>query len=167
MLLMFVDQRTFWTLLGMGLVVLMLHGRVVGPPDYNVLLYLLGPWLCPAMVATYYYFKPFSPYRVNAAQIADLADYEFRDPDARRLVELFQSKEAQRFLLKATLKLSGRLFGIMLLFAVLHRHNLTWTSTWLSVCAGLIGGGIGSFIVLMVELSDWGIKRWLADLGGE
>jgi hypothetical protein len=167
MLLMFDDQRTFWTLLGMGLAVLMLYGPVVGRRDHNALRYLLGPWLCPAVVAAYYYFKPFTPYSVGAARIADMVDDHTRDPDARRLVEVFQSKEARHFLVRATLKLSSRLFGIMMFLALLHWQSLTWTltSSWLG--GGLIGGWIGSFIVLMVEISHWGLERWEADSRGE
>jgi hypothetical protein len=133
LLLMLADLRPFFTVFGVALAMLIIHGPVVGRPDYNGLRYLLAPWLCPAVIATYYYVKPYRPYRVGAARIADLTDHDAHDPDAQRLVEIFQSREARHFLLRAMLRLSGRLFGIMLLLAILHWQSLTWTLTspWL------------------------------------
>jgi len=168
MVLMMADLRTFWTLFGMGLAVAMLHGPIVGRPDYNGLRYLLGPWLCPVAGTAYYFLWPFNPYRVTATdRMAGPFTCNARDPDAQRLIQVFQSKAARHFLLRATLQISGQLFGIMVLLAVLHWRSLTWTLTSFWLAPGLVVGGIGSSIVLGVELISWGLSRWAAGLGSE
>jgi hypothetical protein len=167
MVLMFDDQRTFWTLFATGLAVFALHGPVVGRPDYNGLRYLLGPWLCPAVGAAYYFFKPFNPYRVPSARMSDVAGFDAQDPDARRLVEVFQSREARNFLPRAMLKISGQLFGIMVLLTILHWHSLTWTLTSFWLGPGLLVGCFASLGLVGNELVTWGLKRWEADSRGQ
>jgi hypothetical protein len=166
MVLMMADLRTFWTLFGMGLAVAMLHGPIVGRPDYNGIRYLLGPWLCPVAGAAYYFLWPFNPYRVTAAdRIAGPFTCNVRDPDAQRLIQVFQSKAARRFLVRAMLKISGQLFGIMVLLAILHSRSLTWTLTSFWLAPGLVVGGFASSIVVGVELINWGLRRWQSDAG--
>src|SRR2546426_12679235 len=57
------EQRTFLKLFGTGLAVFALYGPIVKRPDHNGFRYLLGPWLCPSIVAIYYMVLPFRPYR--------------------------------------------------------------------------------------------------------
>jgi hypothetical protein len=137
-----------------------LHGPFIGVVDYNGLRYLIGPWLCPALVATYYCLRPFRPYKSGAARYAGLVDYDSEDVDARRLSTIFASNEARRFLLRATAKLSSQLFALMVLVMILHWRSLNWNlaSPWL--VQGLSGAWIGSFLVLITQLVRWGIDRW-------
>jgi hypothetical protein len=166
MVLMMADLRTFWTLFGMGLAVAMLHGPVVGRPDYNGLRYLIGPWLCPVAGTAYYFLWPFNPYRVTAAdRIAGRFTFNVRDPEAQRLIQVFQSKAARHFLLRAMLQISSQLFGIMVLLAILHWRSLTWTLTSFWLAPGLVVRGCASSIVLGVELMNWGLSRWESDAG--
>lgn len=168
MVLMMADMRTFWNLFGMGLTVAMLHGPVVGHLDYNGLRYLLGPWLCPVAGAAYYFLWPFNPYCVTAVdRIVGPFTFSAREPDAQRLIQVFRSKAARRFLLRAMVKISGQLFGIMVLLAILHWRSLTSTLTSFWLVPGLVVGAFASSIVLGVELINWGLSRWAADLGSD
>src|SRR4026209_2542461 len=108
-LLTAVEHHRLIILSGFAFAACSLHGPFIGTSDHNGLRYLIGPWLCPALVATYYYLRPFRPYKSGAARYAGLVDYDSEDVDARRLSTIFASNEARRFLLRATAKLSGQL----------------------------------------------------------
>jgi len=162
MTLMYVDQQAFWTVFGLGLAVLLLHGPVVGQADYNGLRFLLGPWLCSACAAACNVLWPYNPYRGTWARLASMTDKDHVDADAQRLNQLLRSAEARRFLLRTSVKTSLMLFVAMTLLAVTHRKSLNWmlVSPWLG--QGLIGGLIGAFIALKTQLLNWGVKRWAA-----
>lgn len=160
MILMYVEQRAFWTFFGLGLAVFLLHGPLVGRRDYNGFRFLLGPWLCSAMAAACHLLWPYNPYQGTWAQFASLTDDDRVDADAARLAQLLKSAETRRFLFRTTVKISSVLFVAMTLPAVLHWKSLNWTlaSPWLG--QGLIGGFVGVFIALKTELLNWGLKWW-------
>jgi hypothetical protein len=157
---MFVEQRSFWTIFGIALSAFLLYGPVVGRPDHNVYRYLLGPLLCPAMGAIYFILWPFNPYKSSDARTDGLFDYDESDKDAKQLVEVFRSKDAQKFVRISAIKLSGTLFFLMPVAMLALRHWLNWSfpSPWLG--PGLIGGCIGSFIATGSEYLSWGVTTW-------
>jgi hypothetical protein len=87
-----------------------------GPDDHNGFLYLLGPWVCPALFSGFwsallarrrfriYQGSPYSQYR-----FVDTGD----DPVVMRLAEIFNSSEARWHLWQETLRISSILFAIL------------------------------------------------------
>ena len=165
LLFMNVQMRTFGTLFGVGLAVFMLYGPIAGPhaPDHNGLRYLIAPWICPWGAALWYYFAPFNPYgKGSVSRFAGMVDYDKRDSDAKRLVEVFRSAEARRALVRITLKISVILFVVMALITVAVRHSLNWSFSSYSLSLSLIGGTIGATIAVGSEYISWGMKHWAA-----
>jgi hypothetical protein len=161
---MFLDQRQLWSLLGMGLCLLSLYGPLIGhDPDHNGLRYLLGPFVYPLPSLVFYLVNHFSPYRGPAARLARMVDMDKYDADAKRLVEIFQSVDADRVLLRVTILLSVALFIIMALVAYIFRSSLNWSpvSPWQAY--GLAGGCIGSLLVIGTQYVVWGLKTWAAE----
>jgi len=106
------EQRRFFTLFGIGLALLTLHGPVVGRTDYNRLRYLLAPWVCPVLLAAYDSLRPFNPYESGAAGYAGMVGDDSADPDARRLSTIFASNEAGHSLWLTAGRLSSQLFAV-------------------------------------------------------
>jgi len=156
------EWRRFFTLFGFALAALSLHGPVIGHTDYNGPRYLIGPWLCPPLLAALYSLRPFKPYRSGAARYAGMVDYDCEDGDAQRLSRIFASHEARQFLFRAAARLSTQLFALMALMMILHWRLLTWSVTSLWLAHSLIGAWIGSFVALMSQFTHWGIERWMS-----
>jgi hypothetical protein len=89
---------------GLGFSVCSLYGPIIGQSDHNGLLELFGPLICPWLAVIYYHIAPFSPYRGISARFGGMTDLDKRDPDAKLLVEIYRSKEAQRLLALVTVK---------------------------------------------------------------
>ena len=169
LLLMFVKQRVYWTIFGLGLAVFLLYGPISGPnaPDHNGLRYLLAPWICPWGAAIYYMFVPFNPYSSGSvSRFAGMIDYNKRDSDANRLVEVFRSPATRHALIRVTLRISVILFLIMMLITIIIRHSLTWSfsSYWLG--EGLLGGTVGASIAVGSEYVNSGVRFWAAHYRG-
>ncbi|MGO8829680.1 MAG: hypothetical protein ACLQT5_10570 [Steroidobacteraceae bacterium] len=163
MLMMFVEQRRFWTIFGLGLATLLLFGPVAGPhaPDHNGLRYLLAPWVCPWGAALYYAFAPFNPYKLSSlSRFSEMADYNKRDPDANRLVEVFRSAEARQTLFRITVRISIILFTVMMLISFIVRSSLAWSVSSYWVGQGLIACTIGTSIAVASEYVSWGVGSW-------
>jgi hypothetical protein len=165
-LFMFLEQRRFWILFGIGFCILMLYGPVVGHPDHNGYRYLLGPVLCPMACAIYMVVRPFNPYKGFAARLGGMIDSHESEPDARRLLELFKSDLARHHIWRTTAKVSGVLFLFMAIAAAVLRNSLNWTilSPWFG--QGLIGGCLGSFVAIGAEYIGWGLKTWASQDSG-
>jgi hypothetical protein len=158
-------------LFGLGLAAFLLYGPVVGVRDHNGFRYLLGPWFCPAIVAAYRTIVPFTPFR-GTTFVEHTYDVDRTDPAVMRLVELYKSSEAVRYLWKQTLKFAAVLFVIMGFLALLTRGSLRWSFPYsLDGSAasdtsrywfwmGWIGGCLGSFIALMADYITWGLRLW-------
>jgi len=152
----------FAVLFGFGLSVVFLYGPIFRHPDHNAIRYLAGPWLCPTLVAIYYLLLPFNPYRGIGARSAGLVDENEHDSDAQKLVEIYRSKEARRFLVVVTLKTSAALFAIMALITFASRASIQWyvVSPWL--VPGLLGCCIGSLMTIGCDYIAWGLRTWAA-----
>jgi len=85
---MIAEHRTFLKLFGTGLEAYSLYGPVRVRPDHNGFLYLFGPWICPSIVAIYYTFFPWRPYR-GIVFLERTGDIDVGDPVVMRLMELF------------------------------------------------------------------------------
>jgi hypothetical protein len=158
---MFLEQRPFWLLFGIGLGIFLLYGPVIGrPADHNGFRYLLGPLVCPVPSFLFYVVRPFNPYRGPAARFAGMLDMDKRDPDAQQLVQLFRSDQARNFLVRATVKLSAILFVVMAVITVACRNSLNWlvVSPWFG--QGLTGGLIACLVTLGSAYIAWGLESW-------
>jgi hypothetical protein len=153
----------FMKLFGIGLAAMGLHGTLVlhpgEQPHHSGLMFLIGPWFFPAIVVIGYTFFPFRPYR-GTRFVEKKRDIDVTDPVVMHLVELFKCTEARRHLWCRTfLGISGILFLVMGLFAVLHRHTLSWSLSPVDLGgAGLAIGG--SLIAVSADLISWGLKTW-------
>lgn len=168
---MVAEHSAFLWWFGLGFSVLLLYGPVAGVPDHNGFRYLLGPWICPAIVAAYRTIVPFRPFR-GTTFVEHTYDVDRNDPAVMRLVELYKSSEAVRNLWKQTLKFAAVLFVIMGFLALLTRGSLRWSFPYsldgavVSDTArywfwmGWIGGCVGSFIALMTAYIRWGLMTW-------
>jgi hypothetical protein len=153
----------FMKLFGIGLVAMGLHGTLVlhpgEQPHHSGFMFLIGPWFFPVIVAIGYTFSPFRPYR-GTRFVEKKRDIDITDPVVMHLVELFKSTEARRHLWCRTFfEISGILFLVMGLLAVVHRHTLSWSLS--PVDFGGAGMAIGgSFIAMASDLIGWGLKTW-------
>jgi len=154
-LLMLIGWRSWGQPLWIGVCLLMLYGPVVNTPNHNVFLYLIGPWVCPMIPALYYMLVPLKPGRYDGIDL--------QDPDVKRLIALFQSGDARRFLFKMALKLSLILFVPMLFITIVLRKSLNWIfpSPWFG--PGILGCCIGSWLYIGGELANWGLNKWVAN----
>src|ERR1700722_4912102 len=125
-LLMLADEAGAFKILGIVLAVLGLYGPVTVHPDHNGFLYLLGPWVCPSVVALIWSSVPKKPYR-GVFYNQTMHDVDSNDPAVMHLVELYKSEEVRRHLWFESLKLSGILFAILGSAAFLLRDSLNWT----------------------------------------
>ncbi len=164
LVVMFLEQRIFWTLFGLALALFSLYGPIAGPHahDYNGYRYLLAPWVCPWVPAISYIIFPPNPYRGYPASFAGMVELDQRDPDAKRLAELFRSPEARHVLVRTTLKISAVLFVVMALVTVAVRDSLTWSFSSYWLIPGLLGGAIGSLGALRSQVISWGLRNWAA-----
>jgi hypothetical protein len=168
---MVAQQGVFLRLFGLGLSAFFLYGPVAGAPDHNGFRYLLGPWICPGIVAGYRTLVPFRPFR-GTAFVERTYDVDRTDPVVMRLVGIYRSMEAGRYLWKRALKLSMVLFMIMGILALVLRNSLNWSFPYSSDGAivsdpakywfwmGWIGGCLGSFLALMTDYITWGLMTW-------
>lgn len=153
----------FMKLFGIGLAALGLHGTLVlhagELPHHSGLMFLIGPWFFPAIVVIGYTFFPFRPYR-GTRLVEKKRDIDVTDPVVMHLVELFKSTEARKHLWCRTFfEISGILFVVMGLLAILHQRNLSWSLS----PADLGGAGMaigGSLIAVLADLISWGLKTW-------
>jgi hypothetical protein len=162
---------TFMRYFGLGLAAFCLYGPIAGPTDHNGFRYLVGPWICPTLTAAYRSFFPFRPYR-GVMFVDRTRDIDTTDPVSMRLVAVYRSNEARSYLWRRSLNLSGILFVIMGLFALLVRHSLNWSFPYSSYQSlpsstsrdwfwlGWSGGILGSYIALMTDYVTWGMTRW-------
>ena len=89
-----------------------------------------------------------------------MLDLDDSEPEAKRLVQLFRSKEVRAFIIRTAMKLSGILFLVMVVATIAVRNSLSWLllSPWFF--PGFAGGCIGSYVALGNEYINWGLKTW-------
>lgn len=154
---------TFMKIFGLGLAVLGLHGTLVLHPGerahHSGFMYLLGPWVFPGLIALIYTFSPFRPYR-GGAFVQKKRDIDTNDPVVVRLAELYKSSEARRHLWRQALKLSGILFFVMGVLAIVLRHSLSWSPSPIDLL-GVVFACMGSWIVLATDYIGWGLRSWV------
>jgi hypothetical protein len=160
LVLTFFERPLAGTLFGLGFALLSLYGPIVGPPDHNGLRYLLAPWICPWVGAVYFLLVPYNPYRGSPLIVGKMLNLDQRDADARRLVELFQSREARHVLIRIIFKISTILFVMMALITVIVRDSLNWSFSSYWLLPGLLGCCIGLSIVIAAQYISWGLKNW-------
>jgi hypothetical protein len=162
-----------------GLAAFFLFGGPVSimNPDHSGFVYLLGPWVCPTLIAlflsTLFAKTHFRVYRGNP--FSEHSDVDTGDPAVMRLVLLFNSDEIRRHLWHESLKLSCILFAILGTAAILLRNSLYWTlpapqnqfllnrragepgfSFWL----GLLGCSMFTVWILVSGYIRWGLRTW-------
>jgi purine-cytosine permease-like protein len=107
-----------------GGMVLSLYG-----PDHNGFLFLLGPWICPTLIAVFW-SALFARRRFRIYRGSPFAEHSYvdtgDDPVVMHLAELFNSDEARRHLWHETVKLSSILFAILGTAAFFLRDSLSW-----------------------------------------
>ena len=160
-------------ILGWGLATFGLYGPITVHPDHNGILYLVAPWIIPSIVPILYTVIPFRPYR-GVVYAKNMHEVDMSDPAAVRLVQLYRSDEAKAHLWHETLELSGILFLILGIAAILLRDSLNWTlpspnnrflwnatqgpGHWFWI--GLIGCLLGCYLALSAEYIGWGLITW-------
>jgi hypothetical protein len=154
-----VETNGFWRAFGIGLSILMLYGPVWGQPDHNGIRYIVGPFAFPCLGAIYYTLRPFRPYR-GTIFVERTRDIDTTDPLVMRLVEIYKSPAARRFLWLSTTKMAFVQLVCMGFLTVLVRHSLHWTlvSPWF--WAGAVGCSLFSWIALSSEYVAWGLRKW-------
>jgi hypothetical protein len=159
------DEHVFLTVVGLGLAILFLYGPVVGMRDHNGLRYLLGPLICAFIPAAWYIWRPLHPYsgyRGRWNNLGPLLWKDKSDPECARLVEVFRSQEARRFLTVAAQQLTIVLFVPLAVAAFLLGSNLNWSVNTFFV--GLIPAAIGTWIVVFPNLIAWGLRVWASEV---
>ncbi len=168
------QQSSFMRYFGLGLAAFCLYGPIAGASDHNGFRYLVGPWICFGVTAVFRSFFPFRPYR-GILFVDRTHDIDTTDPASMRLVEVYRSIEARRYLWRQCLKLSAILFVIMGLLSLPVRDSLNWFfpySLYQSVPSSVSrdwfwlgwGGGIlGSHIALMTDYVTWGLTTWAGE----
>jgi len=162
-----------------GLAASLLFGAPVSitSPDHSGLVYLLGPWVCPSLIALFLSAllarTHFKVYR--GSPFSGHSNVDTSDPAVMRLDRLFNSDEIRRHLWHESLKLSGTFFAILGTAAFLLRNSLYWTlpspqnqfflnrragepgfSFWL----GLFGCSMFTFVILVSDYIRWGLTTW-------
>lgn len=157
---MALGSGVIFRLVGIGLAALSLFGPLDNRNDFTALRYPLGPCMCLAVPALVWTLHPFRPYR-GSPWAGNRTDIGTNDPVAMRLVEIYRSRAAKRFLWRGALKLSCILFAILGLAAILLRKPLSWAllSPWLPL--GLVMGTVGCSIALTSEYCAWGLRTWV------
>jgi hypothetical protein len=111
-----------------GVAVVFLYGPVGINPDHNGFLYLLGPWVCPALVALFWsVILARTRFRIYRGNPFAKHHYVQDDPVVTRLAKLFNSSEARRHLWWESLKLACILFAVLGIAAVYYRNSLEWS----------------------------------------
>jgi hypothetical protein len=163
-----------------GVAAFFLYGgpATIGKPDHNIFVYLLGPWVCPGLVALSWSallaWRPLRAFRGSPLAEHSYVDTD-KDPAALRLNQLLNSDEARRRLWHETLKLSSILFAILGTAAFLLRDSLNWVlpspqnqfllyrrtgepgfSFWLD----LLGCFMFMFLVIVSDYKRWCLMTW-------
>lgn len=151
---MFVDHRTFWLLIGLGL------AAFIGfyPADGYGLVYVLGPPLSLLAAGVAWTISPFKPYR--GEHLAKKRPVDKNDPAAMRLVELFKSDEAHAALWRAAARLTGWLLLASLAVAVIRHRPLNWHIPPPDHIGNVVASAFFSWLALGVEYIAWGLRTW-------
>jgi hypothetical protein len=166
------------TLIGVAAFFLYGGPATIRNPDHNVFVYLLGPWVCPSLVAlSWSALLAATPLRAfRGSPFAEHSDVNAdKDPAALRLNQLLNSDEARRHLWRETLRLSSILFAILGTAAFLLRDSLNWVlpsprnqflwdrrngepgfSFWLD----LFGCSMFMFLVIVSDYQRWCLMTW-------
>lgn len=163
---MFLEQRLFWELFGLGLCCLglfVLDVRTVRVR--SVYLAFLGPFLVPAMVVARYIFYPLNPYKTVAGKIAPARKaLQDDDPDRRRLIEILQSPAAWKFAARRSAQLSGVLILASFLFVLIMPAPIVWmVNPPHLLVVGTIVALIGGMGIVNTELVCWALMRWVEE----
>ncbi len=143
--------------------------------DQNGVIYLLGPWICPALIAGLLsvVLRHFKAYR-GGVWLGGFA-YITDDPAVTRLNAIFRSDEARRHLWRESVRFSCIMFVIVWTAALLLRRPLNWTwpsprndfllnerigqpGSWFWV--SMFGPLVCMFIVLFSDCLRWGLTTW-------
>jgi hypothetical protein len=147
-------------------------------PDHNGFLFLLGPWVCPTLIALFW-SALFARRRFRIYRGSPFAEYKYvdtgDDPAVTRLAELFNSSEARRHLWHESLKTSAILFAILGTAALLQRNSLEWAypapvNHFLGTArrgvpgywfwAGLFSCCLFAFLALVSDFHCWCLTTW-------
>jgi hypothetical protein len=153
-----------------------LYGPVGINPDHNGFLYLLGPWVCPTLVAFFCSaILVRSRFRIYRGNPFAKHHYVEDDPIVTRLAKLFNSSEARQHLWWESLKLSCILFAVLGIAAVYNRNSIEWTLPTshngflrhprLGEPGGWFWGGsfgccMFTFLILISDYYRWCLMTW-------
>jgi len=155
------EQPAWITAFGLGFALFSMHGPIAGPiTDHNGFLFLIAPWVCPWPGTVYFLLVPYNPYRGSPLIVGTMSGLDQRDPDAKRLVELYRSSEGRRALIQTSVGVSVILFTVMAALGFLLRDSLNWSilSPWFFM--GVLGSTIGSGVAIGALHIAWGLNRW-------
>jgi hypothetical protein len=169
---MLVDGRIFWELFGFGLCVL---GALEGLRESHTYAWACfsGAALGPIVAAWVLLCFPIQPYRSWQAQAGGMQHKDSRDPEAKRVVELFATPAVRRFTIQTALKLAFVLLPVTAVVAAflwgwpsrsLHRPITVNNNLFLPV---YFMYAVGSFIILKVEILAWAFRNWASFQRGE
>ena len=156
-----VERRELIIGFGMAMSIVCIFGPIVGHPDHNGVRYLMAPFIMPYVPAIYLTLRPFRPFR-GIPFVTGTWDVDTSDTEVMRLVELYRSEAAKRFVWRSAVKLSVILLCSMVVLGVLVRNSLEWSfwSSW--TWQGMVGCCLFSGIVLAHEYIAWGFRAWAA-----
>lgn len=166
------------TTLTVATILLLFGWAGAGRSDYNGVVYLLGPWISPAIIAGLYSAVlatcGWKAYRGRA--FLGRPTYVVDDPAVARLNAIFNSGEARRHLWRESFRLSCVMFVVVWTAALLLRPHLNWTwpsarndfllnkqigepGSWFWV--SMFGPLVLMFVVLFNDYHRWCLKMWV------
>ena len=157
---LFVDMRKLYLLMGGFFCIGGIFGPVVGPPDHNGFSCILVPLFCPLISAILIVLKPFNPFNGYVSLFSGVSKLDESGPEERRLIELFDSKEARRFIWITAAKLSGLLFVATIIVMLSVRNSLNWSFQSPGFGGSLLCGFMGSWLILFPKQVYWGLMTW-------
>jgi len=157
-----------------GAMLLSLYG-----PEHNGFLCLLGPWICPTLIALFW-STLFARRRFRIYRGSPFAEHSYvdtgGDPVVMRLSEIFNSSEARRHLWRESLKVSAILFAVLGTAVLLLRNSFNWVYPspgnqffwtarrgvpgywfWL----GLVCCLLFAFLALVSDFYRWCLTTWV------
>lgn len=134
----------------------------------NGFYYLGGPLLAPWLMALFGIVYPRNPYRRAGKGIltpVGMHGLDLWDPDARRLVEIYRSPAAHRFLLRSALKTMIILVTVMLGVVAVQWNELSWSFSGSHVAMSVLACFFGVWPSMLGSYTAWGWDTWIASYG--
>ena len=161
---MLFGSRRFFSMFAIGMAAFFLYGPIPArAADHNGYRYVLGPLVTAVVGLVLTLLFPYNPY--SGRSEPSLKNLDQRDEDARRLVEIIRSAEYRRTAVVAAGQFALIVSVIMLCFAAMFYHSLSWTlkSPWM-VC-GFGGGLLFAWLFIKIRSISWALMEWWNEAG--